>query len=237
MLTTQSTVSCHTKICPSPILLSRGEVMASWMDQQTFFILVLLNYSKIPLQVLQKSQHQESTRFVEEFFITGGSAPMVHRLYRVDVFDLTSRVQNFKSPNRGVLAQFPQHADLLEMNWPSQLESSQLLCEMRYTTNPAYAAVAVETSNPINTPLTSERKKWSKRYPLITITSPATVHAALYSTTAVKSQYQILIPNFNIKEKIVMLIISTKFSIITTIKLALNEVRGDAHIMHACTEK
>lgn len=81
--------------------------------------------------------------------------------------------------SKEVLPQLPQ------MNRLSQLDSSQSLREMRYTTKAMYAAVPVETRDPINKPLTSERKKWSKRYPLITITSPATVHAALYSATAV----------------------------------------------------
>ena len=98
----------------------------------------------------------------------------------------------------------------------SQLDSSQSLCEMRYTTKATYAAVPAEMRKPINRPLTSDRKKWSKRYPLITITSTATVHAALYSAT---TMYQIL--NFSIKEKKVTSIR------LTTTKLAFKDAGGD----------
>lgn len=60
-----------------------------------------------------------------------------------------------------------------------QLEGRAPLCETRYIINATYAAVQVKTESPKISPSTSEMMKSSNRYPLITITSAATVHATL----------------------------------------------------------
>lgn len=68
--------------------------------------------------------------------------------------------------------------DLLESEL-HQVEGRRPQCEIRYMINATYAAVLKQTTKPNRIPLTSEMKKSSKRYPLMTITSAATVHATL----------------------------------------------------------
>lgn len=51
---------------------------------------------------------------------------------------------------------------------------------IRYTINPTYPAVKTEMVEVSTTPLISEEKKSTKRYPLITITRAATSHETAY---------------------------------------------------------
>lgn len=52
-------------------------------------------------------------------------------------------------------------------------------CKRRYTINATYAAVPMKTIKPNNSPLTSEMKKSSNTYPLISINDAARDHASL----------------------------------------------------------
>lgn len=54
------------------------------------------------------------------------------------------------------------------------------LLKTRYSTNARYATVMANTTEVNNTPVTSEEKNSSNRYPLITITRAATSHETIY---------------------------------------------------------
>lgn len=75
----------------------------------------------------------------------------------------------------------PQELFSLECIWLNQVEGRQPPCEIRYRTKITYKAIPVKTTKANTSPLTSENTKSSKRYPLITITSTATVHAIIYN--------------------------------------------------------
>ena len=64
--------------------------------------------------------------------------------------------------------------------------------KMRYPTNTMYAAAKADTTQVNKSPLPSEEKKSSKRYPLITITKAATSHETSYkqNSSSVHGNYR-----------------------------------------------
>lgn len=79
-----------------------------------------------------------------------------------------------------LIIQFLMKASLLDSKL-TQSEESALQCEIRYIINATYAVVTMQTTKPNSSPLTSEMKKSSNRYPFISITNAATNHANLCS--------------------------------------------------------
>lgn len=73
---------------------------------------------------------------------------------------------------KSAIGQFPVVVNLLEKVMP---------LATRYTMKQTYAAVNMHTTDVKITPLPSEEKKSTKRYPLITITKAATSHDIIYT--------------------------------------------------------
>lgn len=87
-------------------------------------------------------------------------------------------IQIFIETDIDLLIQFLMNANLLDSKL-NQSEGRAPQCLRRYIRNATYAVVLALTRKPNKSPLTSEMTKSSNRYPLINITSAATVHAAL----------------------------------------------------------